>query len=211
MIRTCPFWYNALMIEKAELIDLYTKKGYSVSVIAKRLGCSEHKVNYWIHKQGISKRTISDAIYKKWNPRVDPFFVTRPKTLQEAVLYGMGIGLYWGEGTKANKMSVRLGNSDPALIKTFVSFLVKFYGINKHKLRFGLQIFGDMDADSALHHWENKLRVSRKQFYPKVIITPHRGVGNYRQKTKFGVLTVYFNNKKLRDIICRAIDEESMR
>ena len=118
----------------------------------------------------------------------------------------MSVGLYWGEGTKSNKVSVRLSNSDPRLIKKFITFLTRMYHIDTSRLHFGLQIFGDMDKGKVLRFWMRTLNVSRKQFY-KIIITPHRGVGNYRKKTQHGVLTVYFNNRKLRDILCGAIDE----
>ena len=181
----------------------------SSSAIANYLHCSVGRVNYWLLRHNISKRTISDAIYQKWNPNGDPFGLYKPKTLQEAVLYGLGVGLYWGEGTKSNKLSVRLGNTDPRLIKKFMQFLKTFYQVDKNKLHFGLQIFGDMNAKNVLQFCTRSLGVSSKQFY-KVTITPYRGIGNYRKKTEYGVLTIFFNNKKLRDIICRAIDEESM-
>ena len=199
------------MLEKKELVALYIGKRLSASEIAKRLRCSEHKVNYWLSKNRIIKRSISDAVYQKWNPSGDPFSTVKPKSITEAIHYGIGLGLYWGEGTKANKTSVRLGNSNPALIRRFVDFLVFFYEIDRQRLRFGLQIFGDMNEKDALRYWMNVLQVSRKQFYPKIIVTPYRGIGNYRQKTKYSLLTLFFNNRKLRDIICRALDEESMR
>lgn len=188
-------------------MDLYQKKRLSVPTIARRLRCSEHKVNYWLAKFGIQKRSIADALYQKWNPKGDPFSVRQPKTVSEAIQYGLGVGLYWGEGTKASKGSIKLGNTDPALMRTFVRFLLTFYGIDKKRLRFGLQIFGDMNTNAAVQYWMRALGISRKQFYPKIIITPHRGIGNYRKKTEYGVLTVYFNNRKLRDILCSAIQE----
>jgi hypothetical protein len=199
------------MLPRELLLTLYVEKGLSVSAIARRLQCSESKVNYWLKNRGIPKRSIREAIYKKWNPKGDPFSVRTPTTVEEGVLYGLGIGLYWGEGTKANKNSIRLGNSNPALIKRFIDFLETFYCVDRNRLRFGLQIFSDMNADVALEYWARFLKIPKKQFYPKIIVTPYRGVGNYRQKTKHGVVTLYFNNSKLRDIICRAIDEESMR
>lgn len=198
-------------MSKDILTKLYVEKGLSVSAIARQLKCSQNKVNYWLRNFGIPKRSIREALYRKWNPTGDPFLVRSPETIREAVLYGLGIGLYWGEGTKANKNSIRLGNSNPALIKRFVDFLVSFYQIDRKRLRFGLQVFSDMNADATLSYWARYLNVPKKQFYPKVIVTPYRGVGNYREKTKRGVVTVYFNNSKLRDIICRAIDEESMK
>lgn len=195
------------MISKHILNDLYVSKGWSAPAIARKLGCSQHKVNYWLKKTGVQKRSISEAVYKKWNPDGDPFSIRNPKTIEEAILYGLGIGLYWGEGTKASKNAVRLGNSSPLLIRKFVQFLKEFYTIDKRRLRFGLQIFGDMHANSALKYWMKFLHVNRSQFLPTVVVTPHRGVGNYRQKTKYGVVTVYFNNRKLRDILCNAVEE----
>lgn len=199
------------MLTKTVLANLYTKKKFSVSSIARHLRCSQGKVNYWLSEFGIPKRSISDALYQKWNPSGDPFSVYKPSSIQEAVSYGVGIGLYWGEGTKSNKGSIRLGNTDPRMIKKFVNFLVMFYEIDRKRLRFGLQIFGDMDEKATIRFWTRTLNVPRSQFHKKIIVTPHRGIGNYRKKTKYGVVTIYFNNRKLRDIICDAIDEESLQ
>ena len=121
------------------------------------------------------------------------------------MLYGIGIGLYWGEGTKSNKTTLRLGNTDPHLIKIFLRFLFQMYNIDPRRLRFGLQVFSDMPKGEALRFWQKSLQVSPTQFH-KVIVTPARSLGTYKKKTKHGVLTIYFNNRKLRDIICQAIE-----
>jgi len=188
------------------LAQLYLEKNLSVAEISKLEKCSEGKINYWLAKFNIPKRTISDAIYLKRNPEGDPFKVKVPSNQEEAMLLGLGLGLYWGEGTKSNKLSIRLGNTNPRIIEKFIEFLVKIYGINKEKLRFGLQIFSDMKPDKALKFWLNELGIGKQQFQ-KVIVTKSRGVGTYRHKTKYGVLTVYFHNKKLRDILCSALEK----
>lgn len=121
-------------------------------------------------------------------------------------LYGLGLGLYWGEGTKSNTNSVRLGNTDPKLIKTFLKFLKLCFQIDENKLRFGLQVFSDMNPNRALHFWVKELGLKQSQFQ-KVIVTPARSIGTYRQKTQHGVLTVYFNNKKLRNLIVGEIEK----
>lgn len=198
------------MISESTLRSLYVSRRFSVPAIARRLGCSQGKINYWLARYSIPKRSISDALYTKWNPSGDPFAVKPIRTPAEAMLYGIGIGLYWGEGTKSNKTSVRLGNSDPRLIRAFTKFLVCCYGIDASRLRFGLQIFSDMDPVRERRFWARSLGVSLAQFHQKTIVIPYRGVGNYRHKTQHGVVTVYFNNRKLRDIICRAIDEASV-
>ena len=189
------------------LSEMYTIQQLSATEIAKRLGCSANKVNYWLERHKIQKRSISDAIYLKHNPNGDPFSIARIDTLAKAQLYGMGLGLYWGEGTKANKHSVRLGNSDPELIKVFMRFLVELYGVEKNSLRFGLQVFSDINPASSLAYWTAKLDVEESQLY-KVHITPSNSIGTYRQKNKHGVVTIYYHNKRLRDIIVNALPRQ---
>src|SRR3989344_1703110 len=132
------------------LSKLYSVKKYSVSEIAGVFKCSENRINYWIRKFKIQKRSLADAMYAKCNPDGDPFLVKEPKTLDEAKLLGLGLGLYWGEGNKRNKNSIRLGNTDPGIIKNFLRFLINIFGIKVEKLRFGLQIFSDMSKKEML-------------------------------------------------------------
>lgn len=172
--------------------------------VADALGCSIHKVEYWLKKYGIDRRSRSDAGYLRKNPLGDPFNLKTIDTKDDAYLYGIGIGLYWGEGTKANQYSVRLGNSDPCLIATFIEFLVRLFGVKRADLRFGLQIFTDINQEEALRYWSKTLKVQASQFY-KPHVTKSIRKGTYAHKSRFGVVTVYYNNKKLRDIIVNAL------
>ena len=183
-----------------KLKNLYIKEKKSIAEIAKIFKCSEQGVNYWFKKFCIPKRTISEAIYVKNHPKGDPFKVVFPKNMDEAKLFGMGIGLYWGEGNKANKNTVKLGNSDPKLLKIFIEFLIKFFEIDKNDLKFHLHTFTDINLDDAINYWIKELKIKKEQFYkPTVTITGK--LGNYRNKSKYGVLTVYYANTKLRNII----------
>jgi len=191
------------MLSKEKLQKFYLINKKSSLEIAEILKCSEHKVNYWILKYEIPKRSISEAIYVKNNPHGDPFDIKDIKTLKDTKLLGLGLGLYWGEGNKKNKTSIRLGNTDPALIKKFIEFLIMAFNINTSKLKFGLQIFSDLSKKKSLKFWLvelKKFNIRREQF-SKVIIMPTRGIGNYREKSQFGVLTVHFNNIKLKKIL----------
>lgn len=185
------------------LNKLYIEKKNSVSEIAKIFKCSENRINYWIRKFKIQKRSLADAMYAKYNPDGDPFLIKEPETLEEAKLLGLGLGLYWGEGNKKNRNSIRLGNTDPRMIRMFLRFMVDIFGISKEKLRFGLQIFDDMQSKKTLKFWLNELQdfnVRKDQFF-KITVTPSRSIGNYREKSKFGVMTVHFANVKLKKII----------
>ncbi|MDO8517941.1 MAG: hypothetical protein Q7S26_01445 [bacterium] len=191
---------------KTVLVEIYVRQKKSAHEIATTYSCSDHKVNFWLAKYHIQKRSISEAVYAKSNPNGDPFLFTPPHTKEESFLFGLGVGLYWGEGNKKNKNAIRLGNTDPYLQKRFLEFLVRFYNIPKWKFRFGLQIFSDMSPTEALQFWSRTLGIPKKQFM-KVIVTPARSIGTYREKTKHGVLTICVCNKKLRDLLCGEIEK----
>lgn len=194
---------NISQISEEKLRNFYINQKKSSSEVAKILKCSEHKINYWIDKYGIQKRSMSDAMYAKYNPDGDPFRLKDIRTLEDAKLLGLGLGLFWGEGNKKSKNSVRLGNTEPRIIKNFVKFLINIFGIKKEKLRFGLQIFDDMSEKEMLKFWTKHLKefnITNRQFF-KVTITPSRSLGTYREKSKFGVMTVHFCNTKLKKLI----------
>ena len=188
------------MIKEKILNEFYNEKKKSVKDIADYLHCSAHKVRYWMLKYNIHPRSHSEATYVKRNPDGDPFLFHKPEDTEEAALFGMGIGLYWGEGTKANLNSVRLGNTNPELIKRFMDFLVTFFQVEREDLKFGLQLFTDIDVEVALDFWIKKLNIHRCQI-GKPVITKSGSIGTYRKKSQYGVLTVMYHNKKLRDLL----------
>lgn len=196
------------MIPRKLVQRLYAKEGKSMKDIATLLGCSVHRVQYWMDYYGMRRRSISEAVYRMNHPDGDPFRFTAPKTSKDQYLFGMGIGLYWGEGTKANKHAVRLGNTDPELLKTFLAFLVRFFHIRKKDCQFGLQLFTDIDPEEALDFWTKKLKIHRRQFY-KTTITRSGSIGTYRQKSRYGVLTIYYSNRKLRDLLVSHLPRRS--
>jgi hypothetical protein len=194
------------MIEEKVLKDLYEKKKFSMKEISQKLKCSHTQVSYWMKHYKIKRRSRSESVYIKNNPKGDPFFFRNPKTFDEAILYGLGLGLYWGEGTKANNYSIRLGNTDPDLIVMFISFLETFFSIPKKELRFGIQIFSDMAPEQVLRFWCIKLKVSASQFM-KTVVTKKRNKGSYSRKIEHGVLTIYFHNTRARNIIFSLIEK----
>ncbi len=196
---------NRINLSKDELVNLYTTKKLSVSMISKIYECSENKINYWLKQYKIAKRTISDAIYQIKNPSGDPFVYKEPKSLRDGILFGMGLGLYWGEGAKRGTGGVRLTNTDPRLLRKFIEFLENVFCIDRDMLRFGLQIFRDIPKKKALDYWRTELGMRENQFY-KVIVSKVRGSGTYKYKSEYGVIIIYFNNIKLKKLICSMIE-----
>ena len=192
-------------ISRDYLYSEYVVKRRSVAQIAQRLKFSQNKVNYWIEKYDIQKRTISDAMYHLKNPLGDPFSIKQPITVEEGILYGMGLGLYWGEGTKRGTGALRLTNTDAKLVRKFIEFLETFFKIDKNRLRFSIQIFSDISPKKALEFWKKELSVSDNQFY-KTTVVKVRGEGTYKYKSEYGGVILYFNNIKLKRIVCEMIE-----
>ena len=80
---------------KREILEKYylteRKSSRQISVLLK---CSEHKVNYWIDKYKIKKRSISDSLYVRCNPSGNPFELNKLLNKDKNFIYGLGLGLY---------------------------------------------------------------------------------------------------------------------
>ena len=63
-----------------------------------------------------------------------------------------------------------------------------------------MHIFTDIDINKAKNYWIKELKINRKQFY-KPFISKTGSPGTYRQKSKYGVLTLYYANTKLRNLL----------
>lgn len=189
------------MIEKGKLFELYRNQGKSMQDIAKIHRCSLNQVQYWLRKYKIRIRSRSEALYLKNNPEGDPFSLKQSLNKRETILLGLGLGLWWGEGSKLHRGTIRLGNTDPFLIKNFVRFLTEILGVRKEKIRFGLQIFSDLNPHIAKKFWLDMLNISEQQMLPSVVVTQSGKIGTYRKKSQYGVLTVYCSNVKLRQLL----------
>jgi transposase-like protein len=82
------------MLAKETLVELYYNQKLSMAEIAKKLGVSNSNVYYWMGKYGIPRRTRSEAIYIKQNPKGDPFKIKELKTKEDVELFTLGVGLY---------------------------------------------------------------------------------------------------------------------
>lgn len=195
------------MIDKDLLAMLYFDKKLSKKQISAELGLSVGKVNWWFEKYEFVTRKRSDAVYLRYNTSAEPFKIKKLITQDDYFLHGLGLGLFWGEGNKVNTYSVRLGNTDVNLIKTFLRFLTEQCGVKQEKIRFGLQVFNDIDPVKALEYWQVQLNYPPNNFMPSVVVSPPQGKGTYRKKSEFGVLTVYVHNKHLREWFIEEIDK----
>ena len=188
-----------ITLSRTNLLKLYVKNKHSTAEIAKILRCSEHKINYWLAKYKIKKRSISEAIYAKNNLYGDPFKIQKLKTRKDIELFNLGVGLFLGEGTKRSKSTLALANSDPKILKLFLKFLREICKINEEKIKAALNIFDDVDVNGATNFWRGVTEIPISRF-GKTMIRKSRG-GTYKNKSQYGTLTLYVSNTKLKTLM----------
>lgn len=196
-----------MIILKKEL-EKYYSSGKSMTQISKIFGCSTNKIVYWMNKYNITRRTRSEATYILKNPNGDPYNLKGINNLsnKEMYLYGLGIGLYWGEGEKTTRHAIRVTNSDPYVIIKFREFLIKICRFKITRIGYSLISFNDIDPKVVKRYWSNQLQISPEKF-GKITTIPSQGKGTYKKKSKYGVCTIYAGNIKLKKWIMDEIEK----
>ncbi len=193
-------------LPRSELEQLYYGSKFSMQQVAEHFGCSINKVAYWMQQYGFARRTWSDATYVYRNPAGDPFVIHMPETAEEWKLFGVGIGLYMGEGAKTG-FNVALANSEASIHRTFILFLKRFCGIDPTRLVAELHLHSDCNVQEAISYWADELGIDRDQFSQPYVHPARRGT--YKHKSNFGTLTIRFCNTRLKKIILDWCTEHS--
>lgn len=107
--------------------------------------------------------------------------------LGEASKYGSGSSFY-------------LGNSDPRIIKLFISLLYRCYNIDASKFRCTIQCRNDQDIQKLESFWQNITHIPKSQFYKTRI--DKRTINKPTKKVGYmGVLKVdYFDTHIQHDL-----------
>lgn len=191
---------NRIQLSDDAIRELYVEQKLSARQISRLAGCSEMGIHHRLNKLGVEKRSISEGVYVRCNPGGDPFAFKMPLTAEDWRLFGAGLGLYWGEGTKASTSSVRIANTDPRLLRAFMDFMQRFFSMGREKAKAHIQLFTDIDVTEASGFWREQLGLEARQF-TKPIVTPSGSMGTHRNKSRYGVATLHYQNTKLRNLL----------
>jgi len=96
--------------------------------------------------------------------------------------------LYLGEGFK-RKSFVGLGNSDPDILKMFISFLRDIYHVKDDRLRCYLHLRSDQDMVNEERYWAQRLDIPISRFGKSQI--DMRTVGTKTLSGYHGVCSIY--------------------
>lgn len=155
-------------------------------------------------KFAIEKRSLSQAIYLKANPNGDPFNILEIMTPDQMLLFGLGLGIYWGEGDKTTAYGLRVANTDPNLLIAFRRFLIEICRLDPEKIHYSVICFNDTKPQVALNYWSEKLEIFPSKF-GKIVQIPPQGKGTYKNKSSLGICTLTASNIKLKAWIMNEI------
>jgi len=196
-------------------------EGKSYSEIKKILGVSKSTLSSWLHKYPLAKDDV-DRLRSKNPIRIEKFRATmaqkrfereskvykrvqsqfRHLSKRERVL--AGLFLYWAEGTKRSRYTTALANTDPSMIRFFISWL-RLLGVPKTKISIRLQVYGDMNPVDEIMWWSKELRVPRTRFKKPYIKGSLQCNITYRSGYGHGTCNVLVHDRDLNDYVLMGI------
>lgn len=129
-------------------------EGRSVREVAQLVGVSQSSASLWVRDIDLTdeQRTtlVARARARRNGSRSDHYRAKRLSAQTEGRAkarladpdHAAGCMLYWAEGSKSRN-SVRFVNSDPELVRFFVSFLRRHYGLQDDDFRVDCNLFAD--------------------------------------------------------------------
>jgi hypothetical protein len=116
------------------------------------------------------------------------------ETLKYNPVFIAGIMLYWGEGDKLTKQSVKLTNTDPEMIKLFVYFLIQVLKIPKSRVRLQILLYPDLDDWLCRAYWYKASGLSASHFTKSTVIQ-----GKHKtRRLSFGICMVTVSSTYLK-------------
>jgi hypothetical protein len=121
--------------------------------IARRLGVSVSSVSLWVRDIELTaeqRAALRNKVSGGWsanavagrNRRLASQEYGRALVRDADPMFVAGIMLFWAEGAKARNEAA-IVNSDPELVRFFVSFLRRFYGVPDERFRVACNLFAD--------------------------------------------------------------------
>lgn len=134
--------------------------------------------------------------------------------LKNHPLFVAGLMIYWGEGNKASPNRCGIANTEPAMIKLFMSFLFNICCIPKNKAKAWILLYPDLNEKICKEYWIQNTGLRYEDFNKSIII-------NGRHKTKrlnfgvcnFGASSAYLKHKILIwiDLLSRDLTKENYK
>jgi hypothetical protein len=168
----------------------YLCRGITLSDQQKRRISELVKANSSVARQQavIANRLLFDIRileYQQANVGLDEFMQDRKSQIVALAM------LYLGEGAKwPASRGLKLGSSDPNIIRLYINLLQACYGVPLEKLKGRVQHRADQDPAKLVSFWSEVTGIKSSNFYPSYV--DKRSIGKPTQNaTHKGVCTIH--------------------
>ena len=194
------------------------KQEMSYSQIKDILRVSKSTLSFWLKNYPLSRERINElrgrserriekfreTMRQKKEERLQGFYKEQKKIifpLSKKELYLAGLFLYLGEGSRSKEAMLSVSNTDPSVIKFFMTWLTKNLNIPKNKLKIHLHLYKDMDILREIKFWSNFLNIPTSQFNkPYIKKTTTKNI-NHKGGFGHGTCNISVGNARLTERI----------
>jgi len=191
--------------------ELYYIKKYSMKKVGEELGVSLDCISYFMRKNNLKRRTLSEEQKLRFE-NSKPTFTIKGIDKTNAEIRAIGVMLYWGEGYKGDDKNpaklVDFANSDPDMIRVFISFMRKSFYLDESKFRVLLYCYADQEVNSLIEFWSKTTGISRSQFTKPCI---RKDFKEKSRKMKYGLIHIRYHDKKLLLEMKKMIDSYKIK
>jgi len=200
-------------IEKKEKALKLRQKGYSIKEISKVVDISKSTASLWVKTVKLNKKAVTILKDKQLAGyyKATIYFQNRRhreenQNLLEAKQIIDNVNkdinhckiycalLYWCEGGKSDKDGIRFINSDPILIKTFLTLFRKSFIIDEKKFRALMHLHNYHDERLQKNFWSKISEIPQNQFHKTFF---KNNSGKNLKKDYPGCLAVSYNDRAL--------------
>lgn len=190
----------------------------SLGDIAKKLNVAKSSVSSWTRDIELTEEQ-HNKIWKRGHLRQNADFMSerardkrrksqeegKKKAKEKNSLHLSGCMLYWAEGWKSNNKSViSFSNSDPNMIRVFMSFLEKEMNIDKNDLKLVVNCYlgNGLTQEKIEEYWLNLTGASKENLRKtQVNRLPSSSKGYKKNKLKYGTChLIIYNTQKMQEI-----------
>ncbi len=184
------------------------KDGVSVKEIAKRLKVAKSSISLWVRDVRLTKQQLKalednmhsfEVIEKRRVSRLHNEDTKRKaimvkagkeiKSISRRDLQIIGLCLYLGEGSKAQRGAAKLANSDPAVIKIMMRYFREICLVPEKKFRAHIHTYSHLNVEVAEVYWSQVSGIPRSQFY-KTYSKPSIASKGKKDSTPYGTVDI---------------------
>ncbi len=186
-------------------------QGFSIKQIAGTLAVSKGSVSAWVRDIELSQPALvkieaqrrlgrENSRKRRLSNIANRNFLLSGKCKEEILplskrdLWIAGIMLYAGEGYKSQRVSsqrIELVNSNPDILRMFITFLKKVCLVPKQKIKIRLMLYEDIDVKEAQKYWSDQLDIPENQFCRPFIKQSYKDIPfRHLRRSKYGTAHV---------------------